>query len=159
MPWEFWRSEEFDYIIRHFFPQLKLLIFLIDDSEADFPRRHAATSLTNIRTLFLNPKQRGDLPAFVGNTTGPFEEIVLNKEFESEILEQASRYLRKSTDFGSWRMGIDDNVQIVVRGCALLPPPPREMDRVEIDESQNSKRETPVGGKGKMAVTTCCALM
>jgi hypothetical protein len=104
LPWEFWRTERFDALILNFFPNLKVLIFLIDDSKPNAPR-HEATSLTDITRLYKEPSVRYLLPAFVRDASGPFTEVVLNKDFASEVLDLAERFLEI------------EGVRIEVRGC------------------------------------------
>jgi hypothetical protein len=147
MPWEFWRTERFDALISNFFPKLKVLIFLIDDSKPNAPR-HEATSLTDITRLYKEPSVRHLLPAFVREATGPFTEVVLNKDFESEVLDLAKRYLEI------------DGVRILVRGCVL--PHTKVQTTKSFGErfTKKSVTEDAVRGKRKSAgFTSCCCSM
>ncbi|PVH75821.1 hypothetical protein DL98DRAFT_518418 [Cadophora sp. DSE1049] len=63
MPWEFWRTEEFNYLISNFFPKLKVLIFLVDDGVENAPR-HMASSLLDIMKVYKEPGLREYVPAF-----------------------------------------------------------------------------------------------
>jgi hypothetical protein len=147
MPWEFWRTERFDALISNFFPKLKVLIFLIDDSKPNAPR-HEATSLTDITMLYKEPSVRHLLPAFVREATGPFTEVVFNKDFESEVLDLAERYLEI------------DGVRILVRGCVL---PPTKVQTTKNSGERFTKKgvtEDAVHGKRKSAgFTSCCRLV
>ncbi|KAH7364878.1 hypothetical protein BKA65DRAFT_492149 [Rhexocercosporidium sp. MPI-PUGE-AT-0058] len=158
MPWEFWRTGEFKRLIQNFFPKLKTLVFLIDDSAENAPA-HIASSMLDIRKLYKEPGMRKDVPRFVRDGRAPFEEVVLNRKFEEELLEMLNYHLRMVVHFAK----IPDEVEIVVRGCVLPAASSRDekvLDKEVIGNSDNLPERMAHKKVGEPTKNRpCCSLM
>jgi len=119
MPWEFWRTQEFACLISNFFPKLKVLIFLIDESVKNAPR-HMASSYLNIEHVYKEPDMRVYVPAFVKDGVGPFVKVRLNREFEVELLEMFNFHLKRKRRLGEGIFyTISDGIDVQVKGCVV----------------------------------------